>query len=714
MSGYTANTWNVGDKISKTKLDRLEQGVAEATAMTVSAVKTAAYTAAAYEIVPVDASTAGVAITLPTAPADKTRVTIKKIDSSTNAVTVARGGSTDVFNKASGSTSITLALANQTATFQYAASTAIWYLVASDLPLSQLDGRYTGGAAESILSTALGQFELQPMVAYGHSWVELDTNATAGTRWYQRLVSRLRMTTATNRGLSGRTIGDVATAALASTYKWTSRSRVLVGAVCTINDVTLFRGTAAARVGYQHAWRSLLSLFASNAVVAANTTSFTYSSGWSAEAVTYATTQAASTAASGGTRFRTTTVGATFSFTYTESGTGVDVVLVARAAGAGLVTFTEGSTTLGTLDLTPATAQDTPAVFKLRGLSVGTHTIVGTLTSGASATVDSYRIPSSAPVPMLILGEPPVVPAAGDIAGYVAEVETLKGYLATICAEYPTATYVNLSTALSGSWNTATMLTIDGKHPNDQGCAFVAAASAKALAGTAYQLGLNVTGTAYPATYTAPTGPSIPSGGQDGTGAGAGQTGPTVQYSDSFTRADSVTTLGSTDGGAQPATAWSILTAASGVWGITSNRAKAQSGGLAIANLETSHADLTLEGTLGALNPTSANRICSIAFRVQDLTNFWQAGTNNNGTAAYCLVKKVGGTNTTVATTTTTPVVGDVVKVVLSGSTITLFVNGAQVAQVTDTALQTATKHGMAGLFTTDPTSSWSAFKVSY
>jgi hypothetical protein len=79
-----------------------------------------------------------VTVTLPTAPADRTRVGVKKIDTSANAVTIARGGSTDVFNKAAGSTSVSLSKTNQSVMLHYSSSAGIWYVVAGDLPLSTL------------------------------------------------------------------------------------------------------------------------------------------------------------------------------------------------------------------------------------------------------------------------------------------------------------------------------------------------------------------------------------------------------------------------------------------------------------------------------------------------------------------------------------------------------------------------------------------------
>ena len=107
-----------------------------------TAVKTGTYTAAAGDFVPVDTSSGSVTVTLPTAPADKSRIEIKMINTGgNNTVTINTGGS-DVFNKTGGSTSATLSILNQAVLLQYASSSAIWYVQGDDTPLSQLDLRY--------------------------------------------------------------------------------------------------------------------------------------------------------------------------------------------------------------------------------------------------------------------------------------------------------------------------------------------------------------------------------------------------------------------------------------------------------------------------------------------------------------------------------------------------------------------------------------------
>jgi len=112
-----------------------------------TSLKTSAYNAVAGDFVAVDASGGSVTVTLPTTPADKTRIGVKLINvSGSYTATVATGGS-DVFNKTSGATSLSLSLLSQGVLLQYASSSGIWYVQADDLPLAQLDARYLGAAA---------------------------------------------------------------------------------------------------------------------------------------------------------------------------------------------------------------------------------------------------------------------------------------------------------------------------------------------------------------------------------------------------------------------------------------------------------------------------------------------------------------------------------------------------------------------------------------
>lgn len=105
-------------------------------------VKTAAYTAQAGDLVPVDATSANVPITLVSAPADGTVISVKMIATASGHTATITCGGTDVFNKTAGATTATLTLTAQAVLLQYAAATGIWYIVGDDLPLAQLDSRY--------------------------------------------------------------------------------------------------------------------------------------------------------------------------------------------------------------------------------------------------------------------------------------------------------------------------------------------------------------------------------------------------------------------------------------------------------------------------------------------------------------------------------------------------------------------------------------------
>lgn len=107
--------------------------------LTIASVKTANYTAAAGEYIPVNTTSGSITITLPTAPADGTQVSIKVVAGSNNCV-VSRGG-TDVFNVASGATTLTLSASGLGMTLRYAIAGGIWYSMDAT-PLASLSGAY--------------------------------------------------------------------------------------------------------------------------------------------------------------------------------------------------------------------------------------------------------------------------------------------------------------------------------------------------------------------------------------------------------------------------------------------------------------------------------------------------------------------------------------------------------------------------------------------
>jgi hypothetical protein len=106
-----------------------------------TATQTANYTASPLDLVVCDTTSAAFTVTLPTAPADKTRIGAKIItQGGTNGVTVAAGGSDHIATGNAASRG--LKLLGEAVELQYQASTALWFVPASDTPVGQLDLRF--------------------------------------------------------------------------------------------------------------------------------------------------------------------------------------------------------------------------------------------------------------------------------------------------------------------------------------------------------------------------------------------------------------------------------------------------------------------------------------------------------------------------------------------------------------------------------------------
>jgi hypothetical protein len=158
---------------------------------------------------------------------------------------------------------------------------------------------------------------------------------------------------------------------------------------------------------------------------------------------------------------------------------------------------------------------------------------------------------------------------------------------------------------------------------------------------------------------------------------------------DDFNRADSSSSLGSTSTGSA---AW---TAVIDTWGISSNQAyKASGSSTGIAVVESGHGDCTVSATLAAGISTSNT---GIVFRYQDSGNHWVLEGGNGSTQAALYKKTGGGSYTSIATSAGNVhfTNGDVISVILSGSSITVKQNGTTIITTTDSAFSTATKHGL-------------------
>jgi hypothetical protein len=160
-----------------------------------------------------------------------------------------------------------------------------------------------------------------------------------------------------------------------------------------------------------------------------------------------------------------------------------------------------------------------------------------------------------------------------------------------------------------------------------------------------------------------------------------------LPITDSFNRADNATTLGNADTGQ----AWQIVagTGSTTTWGIISNQAYNIAGQDSFAIQDAAVSDCTIQVKV---SDTSTKQYSRLIFRFVDKDNHFML---QNNTTNYQLYKKAAGTFTALKTIAVTPAIGDIMKVVLSGSTITPYINGVAQAAATETFNQTATKHGI-------------------
>lgn len=158
---------------------------------------------------------------------------------------------------------------------------------------------------------------------------------------------------------------------------------------------------------------------------------------------------------------------------------------------------------------------------------------------------------------------------------------------------------------------------------------------------------------------------------------------------DSFNRADSTTSLGTTSGGQT----W--LAADTLTFGILSNMAYTPAGlGWGFDLIDIAVSDFVYECDM--VWATNTNGV--ILFRSDGTTsNRWILVVTRDATNNFQLTKTVAGAETTVASVTFTPVAGQNyrMRVECRGSTINGYLDGNLLLNVTDTALQTNTKIGI-------------------
>jgi len=142
-----------------------------------TAQKTTAYTAAVNDFVLVNAASGAVTVTLPHAPADKTRIGVKKMDTSSNGVTIAASGG-DAFEVTGGSTSGTMSLPYQSKIYQYEASASLWISFSGDTPVTQLETILATLASPTFTGTVTTP---TPVVNNGVNWKISRHSTTASS-----------------------------------------------------------------------------------------------------------------------------------------------------------------------------------------------------------------------------------------------------------------------------------------------------------------------------------------------------------------------------------------------------------------------------------------------------------------------------------------------------------------------------------------------------
>lgn len=115
------------------------------------------FTATVNKIYRIDTTSNAVAGTLPTSPAVGSQVVFKLVAPNplVNLFTYNTGGS-DKINTSTGVTTGQLKLVGQSALFEYIGSN-VWVVVLTDVPLTQLDARYTLDLLAGVTSTSYGK-----------------------------------------------------------------------------------------------------------------------------------------------------------------------------------------------------------------------------------------------------------------------------------------------------------------------------------------------------------------------------------------------------------------------------------------------------------------------------------------------------------------------------------------------------------------------------
>ena len=187
------DNWADGNIVRASDLNAIASTINNVATVEATEVKTANFSTPAGKLVPCNTTAGSFTVTLPSAPSDDSRVSVKKSDSSANTVTVACSGS-DRFNAPGGNTTLVLDTQNQVITIQYDSYLAVWYTVSSDVPTSLFGKTLLNVADAAGARTILGA------VSTGDSRLTDTRTPTDGTVTSAKLNSTFLATLATLTG----------------------------------------------------------------------------------------------------------------------------------------------------------------------------------------------------------------------------------------------------------------------------------------------------------------------------------------------------------------------------------------------------------------------------------------------------------------------------------------------------------------------------------
>lgn len=160
--------------------------------------------------------------------------------------------------------------------------------------------------------------------------------------------------------------------------------------------------------------------------------------------------------------------------------------------------------------------------------------------------------------------------------------------------------------------------------------------------------------------------------------------GLTTIVNDTFNRADSASSMGTSDSG-------HVWTALQHTWGISSNTAyDTSSSSDGTCYVDSSNADCTLQVTLSTFGSKAG-----FTFRVQDINNHYIIRVQSSPTDVVCFRRESGTYNLQASNSISAPANGDVVKLVLRGPLAMFFINGVLKLAFTNSTFSTETEHGL-------------------